>query len=116
MTSYLSSRHSDCCELLDQPRLEVSYVTVMLAPRLRCVEAERVVVPDLPQHVNEGKRMRLIQGQSASFWQARSQATTYDGWVGLDVRPKSDRGTGLVVLDTREGVGVGIRISRRWYR
>ena len=99
--SYLSSRHSDCCELLVQPRLGVSYVTVIVALRLRCVEAEMIVVPVLSQHAYD-EDVDVPDGWSVYKFPS-SKPPRNLRQAGL----RSDRGTGkqweLDVLDTREG-------------
>jgi hypothetical protein len=67
-------------------------VTVMLAPRLRCVEAGRVVSPDLPQHVKEG-RANASDPRSVGKFLAGEVSSHDVRWAGLmDVRPKAIAG------------------------
>jgi hypothetical protein len=90
-------------------------VTVMLAPGLRCVEAERVVVPGLPQHVNEGSANASDPRSVGKF--LAGEVSSHDvRWAGLDVRLRASagrvwlsetRGRGLESELELVGVGIG---------
>lgn len=119
MISYLSSRQSACCELEDQPRPDVSYVTVIVALGLRYFEADQSDEPSSTSTCVRGEvGCCLVATVSLQVSGCVRSGGTYDG---LDV--VRDRGSGGRLCDClrqeRGGGRIGngcIRISWCRYR